>query len=298
MEGFNFNQLFDMSALIFIDTNILLDFYRYPRGSAILSVLDHIENNLEKIITSTQIEMEYKKNRQKVILGSMSEMKGPKWDSHKLPVILSGTQAAQSIENDKKDIEKQSKILRKKIESVLRNPSRNDDVFKTLQKLFKADSQLNLKRPDPTRFTIRNLARKRFILGYPPRKDSDVAIGDAINWEWVVHCAQKMNQDVVIVSRDSDYGCKLGDQPIINDWLAQEFKQRVNIRRRVTLTDKLMDGFKFADITVKKKEIEAEDQMLSSRSKDKEAAYNLNETDFEKIFNEVFGDIFGNDKKT
>ena len=51
----------NMSALVFIDTNILLDFYRYPRGSAILQVLDHIDKNREKIITSTQVEMEYKK---------------------------------------------------------------------------------------------------------------------------------------------------------------------------------------------------------------------------------------------
>jgi predicted nucleic acid-binding protein len=252
-----------MSALAFIDTNILLDFYRYPRGSAILPVLDHIDKNHSKIITSTQVEMEYKKNRQKVIVNSMTEMKGPKWDSFKLPVILSGSQAAQSIENDRKDIDKQSKILRNKIESILRNPSRNDDVFKTLQRLFKSSSELNLKRPDPRRFTIRNLAKKRFILGYPPRKDSDVTIGDAINWEWLIYCAKEKNQDVVIVSRDTDYGCKFGDDMIINDWLAQEFKQRVNIRNKVILTDKLMHGFKLANISVKKKEIEDETKMLS-----------------------------------
>lgn len=280
-----------MSALIFIDTNILLDFYRYPRGSAILSVLEHIDKNHDKIITSTQIEMEYKKNRQKVILGAMNEMKGPKWDSHKLPVILAGTQAAQSIEADRKDIEKQSKILRNKIESVLRSPSRNDDVFKTLQRLFKSNSKLNLKRPDTVRFKIRNLARKRFILGYPPRKDSDVAIGDAINWEWVVHCAQEAKQDVVIVSRDSDYGCKLGDQAIINDWLSQEFKQRVNIRRKVTLTDRLMDGFKLANISVKKDEIKAEDEMLSSRGKIVNKVTDAREIELERFLKEIFGDI-------
>lgn len=252
-----------MSALVFIDTNILLDFYRYPRGSAILPVLDHIDKNHSKVITSTQVEMEYKKNRQKVIVRSMTEMKGPKWDSFKLPVILSEAQAAQSIENDRKDIDKQSKILRNKIESILRNPSRNDNVFKTSQRLFKSSSKLNLKRPDPKRFTIRNLARKRFILGYPPRKDSDVSISDAINWEWLIHCAKEENQDVVIVSRDTDYGCRFGDDMIINDWLAQEFKQRVNIRKKVILTDKLMHGFQLANISVKKKEVDDEAKMLS-----------------------------------
>lgn len=280
-----------MSAILFIDTNILLDFYRYPRGTAILSVLGHINNNHDKIITSTQIEMEYKKNRQKVILSSMNEMKGPKWDSHKLPVILLDTQAAQSIESSKKDIQKQSKILRRKIESVLRSPSRNDDVFKTLQRLFKSNSDLNLKRPDSIRFTIRNLARKRFVLGYPPRKDSDVSIGDAINWEWLIYCAQKKNQDVVIVSRDSDYGCKLGEQPIINDWLSQEFKQRVNIRKKVTLTDKLMDGFKLADINVNQDEIEAEDEMLSKREQIEEKSFGHEQSEIDRIWRMLIGDI-------
>lgn len=252
-----------MSALVFIDTNILLDFYRYPRGSAILTVLEHIDKNHDKIITSTQVEMEYKKNRQKVIVNSMTEMKGPKWDSFKLPVILSEAQAAKSIENGRKNIKKQSAILHKKIVSILRSPSRNDDVYTTLQRLFKSSSDLNLKRPDPKRFTIRNLARKRFTLGYPPRKDSDVSIGDAINWEWVIYCAKEKNQDVVIVSRDTDYGCRFNGDMIINDWLAQEFKQRVNMRKKVILTDKLMHGFKLASISVKKKEVDDEEKMLT-----------------------------------
>jgi len=253
-----------MSSLLFIDTNILLDFYRYPRGSAILSVLDHIDRNHDKIITTTQVEMEYKKNRQKVIVSSLTEMKGPKWDSFKLPVILSEAQAAASIEKYRKDIDKQSKILNKKIEKILKSPATNDDVYKILQRLFKSSSELNLKRPDPVRFKIRNLAKKRFILGYPPRKDSDVTIGDSINWEWIIHCAKNKNQDVVIVSRDTDYGCRHGGAMLINDWLAQEFKERVNRRKKVVLTDKLTEGFKLADISVKKKEVEDENEFLNT----------------------------------
>ena len=252
-----------MNALLFIDTNILLDFYRYPRGSAILDVLGHIDKNHDKIITSTQVEMEYKKNRQKVIINSIPDMKGPKWDSYKLPVILSEAQAAQSIEVNRKNINKQSKVLKTKIEQILKSPSTNDEVFKTLQRLFKSDSDLNLRRPNKTRFTIRNLARKRFSLGYPPRKDSDTSIGDGVNWEWIIHCAKSKNQDVVIVSRDTDYGCRLNDGMIINDWLCQEFKERVNRRKKVILTDKLTDGFKLVDISVKKKEVEDETEMLS-----------------------------------
>ena len=53
------------------------------------------------------------------------------------------------------------------------------------------------------------LAWRRFLLGYPPRKADDTSIGDAVNWEWVVDCAKRANADVVIVSRDSDYGVRL-----------------------------------------------------------------------------------------
>lgn len=275
-----------MSALVFIDTNILLDFYRYPRGSAILPVLEHINNNHDKIITSTQIEMEFKKNRQKVIINSMGEMKGPKWDSYKVPVILSETQASQSIESARESINNQTKKLLRKIEAVLKNPSVNDQVFKTLQRLFRSSSELNLKRPNPLRFTIRNLAKKRFILGYPPRKDSDVTIGDAINWQWIIYCAKKNNQDVVIVSRDSDYGCRFGNEPIINDWLAQEFKQRVNIRKNIILTDKLMHGFKLADISVTRKDVEDEDKFLRQLFDMEHAS----QSEFEKVLESLIED--------
>ncbi|MDO8703509.1 MAG: PIN domain-containing protein [Sulfuricaulis sp.] len=68
-----------MDALIFIDTNIFLDFYRYPQGSAVLPILGYIDGNHDKIITGNQIEMEFKKNRQKVILESIGFLKGPAW---------------------------------------------------------------------------------------------------------------------------------------------------------------------------------------------------------------------------
>lgn len=253
-----------MDTLIFIDTNILLDFYRYPRGSAVLSALDHIDKNQNIIITGNQIEMEYKKNRQKVIIESIKDMKGPKWETFKIPVILGDSKPARAIETQKSKIQEQSKALQRRIEGVLKHPSRNDAVYSTLQRLFRANSPLCLTRKDKVRFEIRRLARKRFLLGYPPRKDSDTSIGDAINWEWAVHCAKKHNADVVVVSRDSDYGQKYGNESIINDWLSEEFKARVNRKKRVILTEKLMEAFKKAEIPVTNEEVEAEDELLAS----------------------------------
>lgn len=253
-----------MDTLIFIDTNILLDFYRYPRGSAALSALEHIDKNQKIIITGNQVEMEFKKNRQKVIIDSIKEMKGPKWETFKIPVILGNSKPAKAIGTQKSKIQTQSKILQQRIERVLRNPSRNDVVYKTAQRLFRANTDLCLTRKDKVRQEIRRLARKRFILGYPPRKDSDTSIGDAINWEWIIYCAKKHNSNVIIVSRDSDYGQRYGNESIINDWLAEEFRERVNRQKRVTLTEKLMAAFKEANISVTAEEEAAEKELLES----------------------------------
>ena len=62
-----------MSTLVFIDTNIFLDFYRIDVLEAGLSILDHIKLNHNLMITSSQVEMEFYKNRQKVIIDELQE---------------------------------------------------------------------------------------------------------------------------------------------------------------------------------------------------------------------------------
>ncbi len=87
-----------------------------------------------------------------------------------------------------------------------------------------------------------------------------------MNWEWVVDCATQEAANVVIVSGDSDYGVNLkGNGVHINDWLAQEFKERVKRTLNVTLTDRLSEGLQRASIKVTKKEIAAEEAFLERR---------------------------------
>jgi hypothetical protein len=122
-----------------------------------------------------------------------------------------------------------------------------------------------LKRPNKTRFTVRNLARKRFVLGYPPRKQGDTSIGDAINWEWVIWCAQSSteNHHVLIVSRDSDYGVTYDNKAVLNDWLRREFKERVSQKRKIELTNRLTDALKLLDERVSPEDESAETRLLA-----------------------------------
>lgn len=60
--------------LIFIDTNIFLDFYRVE-SEASLSLLRHVESVPEGLITTDQVEMEFPHNHQRVISIALQSLK-------------------------------------------------------------------------------------------------------------------------------------------------------------------------------------------------------------------------------
>jgi hypothetical protein len=252
--------------LVFIDTNIFLDYYRVKGGDAAHRQLQMIERVKEHIITTYQVEMEYKKNRQAVILQTLQNMQ--KIDSaltNSAPLLLEA-QPTKMIKKLTKRITSQQAMLKEKVGKILSNPAYNDDVYKSAQRLFKTNSELNLNRNKDARYTIRRLAHKRFMLGYPPRKSGDTSVGDAVNWEWIIYCAKKRNDDVIIVSRDKDFGISHNGESYINDWLKQEFKQRVNQRKDVTLTQKLTDALEKLHVSVTEEDKNEEQALIENYS--------------------------------
>ncbi|MCC5919753.1 MAG: PIN domain-containing protein [Cyclobacteriaceae bacterium] len=255
-----------LDAYIFIDTNILLDFYRIRRTDISLKYLEEIEKHKDLMISTSQVEMEYKKNRQSAILESIGEVKKINNVNLTVPAIVSDAKAVEMIKKSKKDIDDQQKKLKDRIEKILKNPSLNDPVYRMLQKIFKHKSPINLNRENKDRFTVRRLALKRFMLGYPPRKSSDNSIGDAINWEWIIKCAEKSKKDIIIVTRDTDFGAIHENESYLNDWLKQEFRQRISQQRKLILTDKLSRAFKLVEIPVTKEMIEEEENVIKVSS--------------------------------
>lgn len=274
-----------LDALIFIDTNIFLDFYRIRKSNVSIKYLEEIVKHKHLIITSSQVEMEFKKNRQAVILESISEIKKINNFNINVPAFLSDAKAVQMIERAKDNIAQKQSELKKRIERILKRPHYNDPVFKSLQKLFAYKSKINLNRENKVRFTIRNLAKKRFFLGYPPRKKNDNSIGDAVNWEWIIKCAEDTGKHILLVTRDSDFGCVYENDSHLNDWLKQEFKQRISQKRKIILTDKLSKAFQLVEIPVTKEMIEEEDNVISSsiRLNLKEAGERLQQIQFSAI---------------
>ena len=116
-----------MDTLNFIDTNIRLDFYRMKIPGGVLSILERIDKHHDIIITGDQVEMEYKKNRQKVILETLRQLRTTELKILSPPGFLSDAAPSKAI-SKKKEITTQQTRLRRRIERILRNPSRNDSV--------------------------------------------------------------------------------------------------------------------------------------------------------------------------
>jgi len=251
-----------LDALLFIDTNIFLDFYRIRNKDVSMNYLDEIVKHKDILITSSQVEMEFKKNRQIVILESLSEYKKSQNINFNIPQIISDTKSVEILNASKDKIKTQHKKLSEKLESILTDPIKHDQVYKSLNKVFQNKSPFNLDRENETRFAIRELANKRFNLGYPPRKDKDTSIGDATNWEWIIRCATDSKKTIIIVTRDTDYGASYNDNLFLNDWLRQEFKQRVGSKRNIILTNKLSSAFKMVQIPVSQSMIEEENVII------------------------------------
>jgi hypothetical protein len=265
-----------MPTLIFIDTNIYLDFYR--GGEASLSILKHFDANHDRIITTSEVEMEYKNNRQRVILKYLENFKPVNLGSLKVPAFLKETKRDKALVNSSKALIKQINLTSDRIAKLLESPGRNDPVYQVLQRLFKAKGSCHLTRSDKIKLNIRREARQRFLLGYPPRKQDEISIVDALNWEWIIYCANNCADDIIIVSRDSDYGCHYQNKSILNDWLLQEFKERVSHKRSIKLTSRLTDAFKQVAIPVSREEEEAEDSLIqadafSSKQSDKSESF-------------------------
>lgn len=257
-----------LDTLLFVDTNVLLDFYRIRKSDISLKYLQQLEACKDRLIIGSQVEMEYKKNRQKVIVESLTNFGVPDWSKLTGPALVADLQAMKMIEKKKKEIAVQRVKVNERIQNVLSDPIHYDPVYQCLQRIFKNESIYNLSREKRERFTIRNLARKRFILGYPPRKQNDTSIGDAVNWEWIVKCSQDSGKHIVIVTRDTDYGAIYDGKSFLNDWLKQEFSERVSQKRKIILTDKLSQGLKIVHAAVTKEMEEEEERLIAEIAKE------------------------------
>ena len=81
--------------LLFVDTNIFLDFYRVE-GEAGLTLLNHLGSVSDLLIITDQIEVEFLNNRQKVVSEVLKNVRVPTV-SKLIPAYLADTKTAAAL---------------------------------------------------------------------------------------------------------------------------------------------------------------------------------------------------------
>src|SRR4051812_6849174 len=135
-----------------------------------------------------QVHMEFLSNRQSVIQEAFKAIPPAPTTPNAAPIIAN-TKPFKSLRTSIKGAQKAHKRVLDMMEPLLRSPSTKDPIFKMVGRLYAYEGAFNIKRPNTARFAIRREARKRFSLGYPPRKRNSLSLGDAVNWETIIHCA-------------------------------------------------------------------------------------------------------------
>ena len=245
--------------LIFVDTCIFLDFYR-ARVKAGIDLLKHLSKVKDSLITTEQVRMEFKKNRQTVIIESHGGLSVP--PQIQPPTFLYTARDSKQLTKDHKDWETRVRNLQKRLIRIMLQPT-TDEVYKATQRILSHPSPYNLSPDNEANHSVTELARQRFQLGYPPRKNADTSYGDAINWEWIVQCSRDSGKHVIIVSRDADYGIVRKTEGYINDWLLEEFKGRTSRNQHIRLVPLLADALSQMGVNVKDTEVAEEEQIAA-----------------------------------
>jgi hypothetical protein len=253
---------------------------------------------LKNIIVMTyQVEMEFKKNRQSVILETIRNLKNPPPVSH--PVIFSDDTTCESLKEAFEKMQNGLEHFKLKLQKILQEPTVHDHVYNAIQNIFSKNDELTMRETSPETEHIIQRAQKRFILGYPPRKRNDNSVGDAVNWEWLVHLASQREAMIYLVSRDVDFGVELDRKYHLNDLLKDEFHKRTDGKSNIHFTGKLCEALEKLSVSISKTQEKAEDALItrlrSARIAEKDGRYieyleQLNEEELQNEIDSKIGD--------
>ena len=184
-----------MPTHVYADANIFLDFFRFSDDD--LGVLQKLESHLQVgniILHLPQLTAEeYFRNRDKVVLEQLSEIK-----KHSLkvgiPIFIRDLDASKAFQKTlEKALTSRNELLTEVEALAAARTFRADElissIFQRVQKIETAPALIER-------------AQQRLSLGNPPGKPG--SIGDRLNWESLLEEVPHGN-DLCLLTRDSDY---------------------------------------------------------------------------------------------
>ncbi|MCB1338388.1 MAG: DUF4935 domain-containing protein [Maritimibacter sp.] len=198
---------------LFLDANILLDFYRY--GDDDISEIGKLETLVKDgdiiLHTNSHLIDEVGRNRENVLASSLAELRSAKY-TLRTPNYCANIPELAAVNESLKAANKAHAALIAAVEKTV--AARELPADKLLASLFGVSTKKDVTEE------ILEAAQRRVALGNPPGKRG--SIGDAIHWECLLQIFH--GYDLSIVSRDDDFASELYGNKI-KSFLGDEWKQ-------------------------------------------------------------------------
>jgi rRNA-processing protein FCF1 len=185
----------ESNVKLFLDTNYLLDFYRY--GKEHLSILEDVKDFSSNLIFPEQVLKEFKRRASDVQNQALKNFRDGNLSlSHPPSSLLQGLEAYEEYKLAKSNFKKISDKIITELQSI--SEDRNKDVvFKSVLEIYNLKDVTCLKNTS----VIIERAKNRHLLGEPPGTNS-VTIGDEVIWEALL---ENVREDLIIITNDKSF---------------------------------------------------------------------------------------------
>jgi predicted nucleic acid-binding protein len=200
---------------VFIDTNILLNFFHFSKDEldALNNVFASHEHGAATVHLTQQVCDEFRRNRENKIKDALKRFKEVKF-SAQLPSFMKGYEEYDGIRQLSSELQVLVKSITEKVDAdILAKALLADklisDIF-SRSKIIETTSEL---------FSVANM---RMAIGNPPGKSN--SIGDAINWTILLKNVPN-EEPLHIISEDGDFYSSLNEDAV-HPFLDEEWKRR------------------------------------------------------------------------
>lgn len=219
---------------VFIDTNILLNFFHFTKEEidALSNVFASHAQGAATVHLTEQVCDEFSRNRENKIKDALKKFKDVKFVAQ-LPAFMKQYEEYEQIRQKSAELQELAKAISQKVDSdVIQSGLLTDTLIKDI---------FDKSKPIPTTLELFAKAQMRVALGNPPGKNG--SMGDAVNWMALLDAIPD-GENLHVISEDGDFYSTL-DENRPHPFLKDEWKTKKHADLFVyrTLSSFLKDHF-------------------------------------------------------
>jgi hypothetical protein len=199
---------------VFIDTNILLNFFHYSKDEldALNSVFASHKHGSATVHLTQQVCNEFKRNRESKIKDALKRFKDTRF-APQFPSFMKGYEGYGAIRDLSGQLQELQKEILEKVEKDVSEQTLLAD--RLIGEIF------GKQKIAPVTKDVYETASMRKSLGNPPGKSN--SLGDAVNWT-ILLASVPPKEDLHIISEDGDFYSSLNEARV-HPFLLDEWKQ-------------------------------------------------------------------------